>query len=115
MDENNKALNEIVTELIAERKRNYRNKILFRSIIVVVFLSILFLAPLLKNSNFNTSHLAVIEINGLISSNTKASAENIIPLLEKASKNEKITKKIIKIKLGPNNVHAILDSLEIEH
>ena len=34
---------------------------------------------------------------------------------KKASKNEKTTKKIIKIKLGPNNVHAILDSLEIEH
>ena len=34
---------------------------------------------------------------------------------KKASKNEKITKKIIKIKLGPNNVHTILDSLEIEH
>ena len=34
---------------------------------------------------------------------------------QKASKNEKITKKIIKIKLGPNNVHTILDSLEIEH
>ena len=34
---------------------------------------------------------------------------------QKASKSEKITKKIIKIKLGPNNVHTILDSLEIEH
>ena len=33
----------------------------------------------------------------------------------KPIKNEKITKKIIKIKLGPNNVHTILDSLEIEH
>ena len=27
----------------------------------------------------------------------------------------KISKKIIKIRLGPNNVHTILDSLEIEH
>ncbi|MDC0186735.1 thiamine biosynthesis protein [Candidatus Nitrosopelagicus sp.] len=33
----------------------------------------------------------------------------------KPIKNEKITKKTIKIKLGPNNVHTILDSLEIEH
>ena len=33
----------------------------------------------------------------------------------KPIKNEKITKKNIKIKLGPNNVHTILDSLEIEH
>ena len=28
---------------------------------------------------------------------------------------QKISKKIIKVKLGPNNVHTILDSLEIEH
>ena len=27
----------------------------------------------------------------------------------------KISKKTIKIRLGPNNVHTILDSLEIEH
>ena len=33
----------------------------------------------------------------------------------KLNKKEKISKKIIKIKLGPNNVHTILDSLEIEH
>jgi len=33
----------------------------------------------------------------------------------KPSKNEKTMKKIIKFKLGPNNVHTILDSLEIEH
>ena len=33
----------------------------------------------------------------------------------KPIKNEKITKKNIRIKLGPNNVHTILDSLEIEH
>jgi len=33
----------------------------------------------------------------------------------KSMKNEKTKKKTIKIKLGPNNVHTILDSLEIEH
>ena len=33
----------------------------------------------------------------------------------KPIKNEKITMKNIKIKLGPNNVHTVLDSLEIEH
>ena len=31
------------------------------------------------------------------------------------NKKEKISKEIIKIRLGPNNVHTILDSLEIEH
>ena len=100
MSENDKALNEIVTELIAERKRNYRNKILFRSLLVVFFVLVLFLVPFSKNVNFNSSHLAVIEINGLISSNTDASAEKIIPLLKKASMNENSAAIIIKVNSG---------------
>ena len=40
---------------------------------------------------------------------------NLAKSNQKTSKNEKITKKIIKIKLGSINVHTILDSLEIEH
>jgi len=100
MSENNQALNEIVTELIAERKRNYRNKILLRIIFVIFFLSILLLAPLIKDANFNTSHLAVIEINGLISSTAEASAKKIIPLLKKASMNENSVAIIIKVNSG---------------
>tara|TARA_B100001057_G_scaffold135113_1_gene134561 strand:+ start:88 stop:981 length:894 start_codon:yes stop_codon:yes gene_type:complete len=100
MSENDKALNEIVTELIAERKRNYRNKILFRSLLAGLILLVLFLAPLLKDANFNTSHLAVIEINGLISSNSEASAKKIIPLLKKANMNENSAAIIIKINSG---------------
>ena len=100
MSENDKALNEIVTELIAERKRDYRNKILFRSLLAGFIVLILFLAPFLKDANFNTSHLAVIEINGLISSNSEASAKKIIPLLKKASMNENSAAIIIKINSG---------------
>ena len=33
----------------------------------------------------------------------------------KLNKKQKTSKKIIKIRLGPNNIHTILDSLEIEH
>jgi adenylyl- and sulfurtransferase ThiI len=33
----------------------------------------------------------------------------------KPNKKEKTSKKTIKVRLGPNNVHTILDSLEIEH
>lgn len=100
MNENDKALNDIVTELIVERKRNYRNTIILRIFFVVVFLSILFLAPLAKNVNFSSPHLAVIEINGLISSNTDASAEKIIPLLKKASMNENSAAIILKVNSG---------------
>ena len=100
MNDNNQALNEIVAELIAERKRNYRNKIIFRSIFVIFFLLVLFLAPLVKDANFNTSHLAVIEINGLISSSSEVSAKKIIPLLKKASMNVNSAAIIIKVNSG---------------
>ena len=100
MSENDKALNDIVSELIVERKRNYRNKILFRILFFIVFVSILFIVPLSKDLNYNTPHLAVIEINGLISSNTDASAEKIVPLLKKASTNENSAAIIIKVNSG---------------
>ncbi len=100
MNDTDKSLNAIVTELIAERKRDYRNKLIFRSLAVIVFLLIFFTVSLSKNVNFNTEHLAVIEINGLISSNTDASAETIIPLLKKASTNENSAAIIIKVNSG---------------
>ena len=40
---------------------------------------------------------------------------NFTKFKSKPNKKEKTLKKIIKIRLGPNNVHTILDSLEIEH
>ena len=40
---------------------------------------------------------------------------NLIKTKSKLKNNQKTIKKIIKVKLGPNNVHDILDSLEIEH
>ena len=87
MSEDNKTLNEIVSVLISERKRDYRNKIIFRVIIFVVFVSLLFIAPMTKDINLSKPHIAVIEINGLIASESQSSAENIIPLLKRASEN----------------------------
>ena len=40
---------------------------------------------------------------------------NLTKTKSKLKNNQKTIKKIIKVKLGPNNVHDILDSLEIEH
>ena len=40
---------------------------------------------------------------------------NLTKSKSKLKNNEKTVRKIIKVKLGPNNVHTILDSLEIEH
>ena len=49
-----------------------------------------------------------------ISKVEKFAKTNFTKVKSKSNKG-KIFKKIIKIRLGPNNVHTILDSLEIEH
>tara|TARA_B100001564_G_C20562420_1_gene634371 strand:- start:319 stop:1080 length:762 start_codon:yes stop_codon:yes gene_type:complete len=53
-----------------------------------------------KDINFNNPHIALIEINGLISSETQSSAEKIVPLLNKASQNTNASAIIIKINSG---------------
>ena len=100
MSDNDKTLNNIVSALLAERKRDYRNKLIFRSLFVLVIIFIFFFAPLAKDINFNNPHVAMIEINGLISSETQSSAEKIIPLLHRASQNTNASAIIIKINSG---------------
>ena len=48
MTENEKSLNEIVSTLLAERKRDYRNKIILRLFFFIAFLSLIFLHQLAK-------------------------------------------------------------------
>ena len=55
-----------------------------------------------------------IGMDKYISKVEKFAKTNFTKVKSKSNKG-KISKKIIKIKLGPNNVHTILDSLEIEH
>jgi len=55
-----------------------------------------------------------IGMDKYISKIEKFAGTNFSKVKSKLSKGN-ISKKIIKIKLGPNNVHTILDSLEIEH
>ncbi len=86
MTENDKSLNEIVSTLLAERKRDYRNKIILRLFFFIAFLSLIFFVPISKDISISSPHVALIEINGLISSETPASAENIIPLLNRAAR-----------------------------
>ena len=100
MTDSNKTLDEIVSQLISERKRDYRNKIIFRGILFILFLFILFIAPLAKDINLNQPHIAMIEINGLISSETESSADNIIPFIQKASRNENASAIVIKVNSG---------------
>jgi protease-4 len=100
MTDNDKSLNEIVSTLLAERKRDYRNKIIFRLFFFIAFLALIFLAPISKDINITSPHVALIEINGLISSETPASAENIIPLLNRAAENTNAEAIIIKVNSG---------------
>ena len=100
MSDNDKTLNEIVSALLAERKRDYRNKLILRSLFVLTIIFIIFFAPMAKDINFSNPHIALIEVNGLISSETQSSAEKIIPLLHKASENDNASAIIIKINSG---------------
>jgi len=100
MSDNDKTLNDIVSVLLAERKRDYRNKLIFRSLFVLGIFFIVFFSPMAKDINFNNPHVAMIEINGLISSESQSSAEKIIPLLHRASENTNASAIIIKINSG---------------
>ena len=100
MNDENKPLSDIVSTLIHERKRDYRNKVLFRIFVFFIFLLIIFAAPIAKDMSFNQPHIALIEINGLISSETQSSADKIIPLLKQASENENTSAIIIKVNSG---------------
>jgi len=100
MTENDKSLNEIVSTLLAERKRDYRNKIILRLFFFIAFLSLIFFVPISKDISISSPHVALIEINGLISSETPASAENIIPLLNRAAENTNAEAIIIKVNSG---------------
>ncbi len=100
MSDDNKTLNDIVNTLISERKRDYRNKIIFRTIFIIFFVLALLILPMSKNINFSRPHVAVIEINGLIASETSSSADTIVPLLKKASSNENSKAIVIKVNSG---------------
>ena len=100
MTDSDKSLNAIVSTLLAERKRDYRNKIIFRSLFFITFVALIIFAPINKDINMSSPHIALIEINGLISSETSASAKNIIPLLNNAGENTNAEAIIIKINSG---------------
>ena len=100
MSDDNKTLNDIVNTLISERKRDYRNKIIFRIIFILFFVFAILILPVSKNINFSQPHIAVIEINGLIASKTSSSADTIVPLLKKASSNENSKAIVIKVNSG---------------
>jgi protease-4 len=100
MSDNDKTLNDIVSTLLAERKRDYRNRFILRSLFVLVAIFIIFFTPMAKDINYSNPHVALIEVNGLISSETQSSADKIIPLLQKASNNTNASAIIIKINSG---------------
>ena len=75
MSDDNKALSDGFTTLISERKRDYRNKVLLGNIYCLYFLLLIFVTPVIKNMSFSQPHIALIEVNGLISSETQSSAD----------------------------------------
>ena len=52
MSDDNKTLNDIVNTLISERKRDYRNKIIFRIIFILFFVFAILILPMSKKYKF---------------------------------------------------------------
>ena len=99
-DFENSLISEFTKEVLKEQRRNRRWGIFFK-LIFVVYVSVFFLMYAYENASFvnlsNQKHTALIEINGIISSETEASADFIITGLRKAFEDENTQGIILRI------------------
>ncbi|MCK4743792.1 MAG: S49 family peptidase [Sulfuriflexus sp.] len=105
MTENNKenwekdTMKELVFASFKEQRRSRRWTLLFRGFIVVylVALLVVFVNDEKSMSSELKAHTALIEVSGVISAESEASADNIVGALRKAFKNEKAAGIILRI------------------
>lgn len=94
-------INELIFENILEKKRTRRWNIFFKSLFFIFTILIISSTINFKKNNFlqnkNTEHIAVIEINGIISEKNKTNAKNIINALNDAFENKNAKAIILKI------------------
>ncbi len=100
-DENweRETINKLAFAAITEQRRSRRWTMVFRGLIIVWMFSFLALA-IIGETDTNIElgkHTALIEIKGVISDDSEASADNIITALRKAFKNENAKGVIIRI------------------
>ena len=96
--EDNNIIKSLVDSLIKERESERKFKLIGRAVIFGLFLliaiSIMFSS---SGASYSKDHVAIININGEISSNGPVNVQNIIPHIEKAINNNSCLGIILKI------------------
>ena len=96
--EDNNIVKSLVDSLIKERESERKFKLIGRAVIFGLFLlitvSVMFSS---SGASYSKDHLAIININGEISSNGPVNVQNIIPHIEKAVNNDACLGIILKI------------------
>ena len=96
--EDNNIVKSLVDSLIKERESERKFKLIGRAVIFGLFLlitvSVMFSS---SGASYSKDHLAIININGEISSNGPVNVQNIIPHIEKAINNDACLGIILKI------------------
>ena len=96
--EDNNIIKSLVDSLIKERESERKFKIIGRILIFVLFLLIAVSVIFSSSSgiNYSKDHIAIINIDGQISSNGPVNVQNIIPHIEKAVNNDACLRDNIK-------------------
>ena len=97
--EDNKIIKSLVDSLIKERESERKFKFIGRIMIFILFLLIAISVIFSSSSgiNYSKDHVAIINIDGEISSNGPVNVESIIPHIEKAINNNACIGIILKI------------------
>jgi protease-4 len=97
--EDNNIIKSLVDSLIKERESERKFKLIGRIIIFILFLLITVSVIFSSSSgiNYSKDHVAIINIDGKISSNGPVNVESIIPHIEKAINNNSCLGVILKI------------------
>jgi len=96
--EDNNIIKSLVDSLIKERESERKFKIIGRAVIfgliLLITISVMFSS---SGASYSKDHVAIININGEISSNGPVNVQNIIPHIEKAINNNSCLGIILKI------------------
>ena len=88
--DDNKITQNLVESLLKDRNSERRYRLIYRAGFLILFLFIILLMYLSSSNqnNYDESHVAVIEINGMIGSGGPVNVENIIPFVKNALNNK---------------------------
>lgn len=96
--EDNNIVKSLVDSLIKERESERKFKLIGRALIFGLFLLVIILVMFSSSGvSYSKDHVAIINVNGEISSNGPVNVQNIIPHIEKAINNDSCLGIILKI------------------